>query len=161
MNDVASVSVSSDSGRCDVSRFTEPPLWARNAPSRTLPARSQSPMNPAANSPHAKRCTRQALLNLRGSQEELWGPAVCAQEIAACMRQGADTRCPLPQVAVVLAVCALALTVCVALISTSELKAARPVALYGLGSGEEQEADNSMVTTFEVRRRLGGAETRD
>ena len=77
------------------------------------------------------------------------------------MRQGADTRCPLPQVAVVLAVCALALTVCVALISTSELKAARPVALYGLGSGEEQEADNSMVTTFEVRRRLGGAETRD
>ncbi len=77
------------------------------------------------------------------------------------MRQGADTRCPLLQVAVVLAVCALALTVCVALISTSELKAARPVALYGLGSGEEQEADNSMVTTFEVRRRLGGAETRD
>jgi len=77
------------------------------------------------------------------------------------VRQGADTRCPLLQVAVVLAVCALALTVCVALISTSELKAARPVALYGLGSGEEQEADNSMVTTFEVRRRLGGAETRD
>ncbi len=77
------------------------------------------------------------------------------------MRQGADTRFPLLQVAVVLAVCALALTVCVALISTSELKAARPVALYGLGSGEEQEADNSMVTTFEVRRRLGGAETRD
>jgi len=50
----------------------------------------------------------------------------------------------------VLAVCALALTVCVALISTSDLKVARPVALYGIGSGEEQEADNSMVTTFEV-----------
>ena len=54
------------------------------------------------------------------------------------------------QVAVVLAVCALALTVCVALISTSELKAARPVALYGLGSGEEQDADNSVMTTFET-----------
>jgi len=54
------------------------------------------------------------------------------------------------QLAVVLAVCALALTVCVALISTSNLKVARPVALYGIGSGEEQEADNSMATTFEV-----------
>ena len=54
------------------------------------------------------------------------------------------------QIAVILAVCALALAVCVALISTSELKTARPVSLYGLGSGEEQEADNSMVTTFEV-----------
>ena len=55
------------------------------------------------------------------------------------------------QIAVVLAVCALALTVCVALISTAELKRAGPVALYGLGSGEEQDADNSIVTTFEVR----------
>jgi len=54
------------------------------------------------------------------------------------------------QIAIILAVCALALAVCVALISTSELKAARPVSLYGLGSGEEQEADNSMTTTFEV-----------
>jgi len=54
------------------------------------------------------------------------------------------------QLAVVLAVCALALTVCVALISTSNLKVARPVALYGIGSGEEQEADNSMATTFET-----------
>jgi spore coat protein CotH len=40
--------------------------------------------------------------------------------------------------------------VCVALVSKAELKAARPVALYGLGSGEEQEADNSIVTTFET-----------
>ena len=63
------------------------------------------------------------------------------------------------QVAVVLAVCALALTVCVALISTSELKAARPVALYGLGSGEEQDADNSVMTTFEVRNHCGGYRT--
>jgi len=54
------------------------------------------------------------------------------------------------QLAVVLAVCALALTVCVALISTSELKAARPVAMYGIGSGEEQDADNSVATTFET-----------
>jgi hypothetical protein len=54
------------------------------------------------------------------------------------------------QLAVVLAVCAVALAVCVALISTAELKASRPVALYGLGSGEEQDADNSIVTTFEV-----------
>ena len=54
------------------------------------------------------------------------------------------------QISIVLAICALALTVCVALVSKAELKAARPVALYGLGSGEEQEADNSIVTTFEV-----------
>ena len=55
------------------------------------------------------------------------------------------------QLAIVLAVCAVAVAVCVALISTAELKASRPVALYGLGSGEEQDADNSIVTTFEVR----------
>jgi hypothetical protein len=54
------------------------------------------------------------------------------------------------QLAIVLAVCAMALAVCVALISTSELKASRPVALYGLGSGEEQDAENSIVTTFET-----------
>lgn len=80
-------------------------------------------------------------------------PTGCNElEIAASMRQGAYTGFSLVQVAVVLAVCALALTVCVALISTSELKAARPVALYGLGSGEEQDTDNSVATTFEVRR---------
>merc|ERR1711934_457284 len=45
------------------------------------------------------------------------------------------------QLAVVLAVCTLALAVCVALISTAELRAARPVAMYGLGSGEEEDAD--------------------
>jgi hypothetical protein len=54
------------------------------------------------------------------------------------------------QIAVVMAICAVALAVCCALVSTAELKA-RPTALYGLGSGEEQDADNSIVTTFEVR----------
>merc|ERR1711939_789926 len=54
------------------------------------------------------------------------------------------------QLAIVLAVCAVAVAVCVALISTAELKASRPVALYGLGSGEEQDAENSIVTTFET-----------
>ena len=48
-----------------------------------------------------------------------------------------------------MAICALALAVCCALVSTAELKA-RPTALYGLGSGEEQDAENSIVTTFEV-----------
>lgn len=48
-----------------------------------------------------------------------------------------------------MAICAVALAVCCALVSTSELKA-RPTALYGLGSGEEQDAENSIVTTFEV-----------
>lgn len=65
-NDVASVSVSSDSGRCDVSRFTEPPLRARSAPSRTWPARSQSP-EPGSEIPSddAKRGTGQALESAR------------------------------------------------------------------------------------------------
>lgn len=53
------------------------------------------------------------------------------------------------QIAVVMAICAVALAVCCALVSTAELKA-RPTALYGLGSGEEQDAENSIVTTFEV-----------
>ena len=53
------------------------------------------------------------------------------------------------QLAVVLAVCTLALAVCVALISTAELRAARPVAMYGLGSGEEDDADQSQFTAFE------------
>jgi hypothetical protein len=53
------------------------------------------------------------------------------------------------QVAFVMAICAIALAVCCALVSTAELKA-RPTALYGLGSGEEQDAENSIVTTFEV-----------
>jgi hypothetical protein len=53
------------------------------------------------------------------------------------------------QIAFVMAICAVALAVCCVLVSKSELKA-RPTALYGLGSGEEQEADNSIVTTFEV-----------
>ena len=53
------------------------------------------------------------------------------------------------QIAVVLAVCALALTVCVALISTSELRP-RSVALYGIGSGEEDDADQATTVTFEV-----------
>ena len=43
----------------------------------------------------------------------------------------------------------MALTVCCALIASADLKGNR-VALYGLGSGEEQDADNSMVTTFET-----------
>merc|ERR1712216_55619 len=52
------------------------------------------------------------------------------------------------QIAIVMAICALALTVCVALVSTSSLT--RRTALYGLGSGEEQDADNSAFTTFET-----------
>lgn len=53
------------------------------------------------------------------------------------------------QIAFVMAISAIALAVCCALVSTSELKA-RPTALYGLGSGEEQDAENSIVTTFET-----------
>jgi hypothetical protein len=53
------------------------------------------------------------------------------------------------QVAFVMAICAIALAVCCALVSSAELKA-RPTALYGLGSGEEQDAENSIVTTFET-----------
>mmetsp|Transcript_16139 Transcript_16139/g.54072 ORF Transcript_16139/g.54072 Transcript_16139/m.54072 type:complete len:111 (-) Transcript_16139:949-1281(-) len=53
------------------------------------------------------------------------------------------------QIAFTLAISALALTVCCALIASADLKGNR-VALYGLGSGEEQDADNSMVTTFET-----------
>jgi len=51
------------------------------------------------------------------------------------------------QIAVAAGIIGLALVVCCALIATAELKEKRTV-LYGLGSGEEQEADNSMVTTF-------------
>ena len=55
------------------------------------------------------------------------------------------------QIAVVLAVCALALTVCVALIARADLRGVkRPVALYGLGSGEESSADASAFTAFET-----------
>jgi len=39
--------------------------------------------------------------------------------------------------------------VCCALIATAELKGSR-VALYGLGSGEEEGAEHSTVTTFET-----------
>merc|ERR1712205_122019 len=59
-----------------------------------------------------------------------------------------EPECP-RQLAVVLAVCTLALAVCVALISTAELRAALPVAMYGLGSGEEDDADQSQFTAFE------------
>lgn len=61
----------------------------------------------------------------------------------------APNRHVLKQIAVVLAVCALALTVCVALISTSELRP-RSVALYGIGSGEEDDADQATTVTFET-----------
>merc|ERR1719183_1262957 len=55
------------------------------------------------------------------------------------------------QIAVVLAVCALALTVCVALIARADLRGVkRPVALYGMGSGEESSADASDFTAFET-----------
>ena len=55
------------------------------------------------------------------------------------------------QIAVVLAVCALALTVCVALIARADLRGVkRPVALYGMGSGEESSADASAFTAFET-----------
>merc|ERR1719183_2273977 len=52
------------------------------------------------------------------------------------------------QIAIVMAIAALALTVCVALVSTSSLT--RRTALYGLGSGEEQDTDNAAFTTFET-----------
>ena len=120
------------------------------------------------------KCCR-ALADSHGNQVKVYGtgaasgPApkqniarqVCSQSLCAPAGSGpvtsnvdahridlADNACA--QLAIVLAVCAVALAVCVALISTSELKASRPVALYGLGSGEEQDADNSIVTTFEV-----------
>jgi len=51
------------------------------------------------------------------------------------------------QIAVVAGLIGLALVVCCALVATAELKQKSTV-LYGLGSGEEQEADNSMATTF-------------
>mmetsp|Transcript_6838 Transcript_6838/g.16088 ORF Transcript_6838/g.16088 Transcript_6838/m.16088 type:complete len:140 (+) Transcript_6838:41-460(+) len=61
-----------------------------------------------------------------------------------------ETRAPVntsKQLMVAAGIIGLALVVCCALIATAELKEKRTV-LYGLGSGEEQDGENAIATTF-------------
>jgi hypothetical protein len=53
------------------------------------------------------------------------------------------------QILAVIGIMGLALVVCCALVASAELKEQK-VVLYGLGSGEEQEGANGIVTAFET-----------